>query len=168
MATKRRWVPIVFGVLILIGFLVIGVIVAGVVLFQQSVQTMTSSEADAEREFTIVRDKYSSRAPLLEMNNGVPRYTGGTAPAASAQPVTLETLNVMVWDPREEELTRIALPFWLLRMKSDPIRLSAYASGMDDDGVSLRPEDIERYGAGIVLDMTTTTPTRARILVWTQ
>jgi hypothetical protein len=166
MATKRRWLPIVLGVLILLAFVAVGVVVIGVVWFQQNIQTMSSTDADAEREFEIVRQKYAGRPPLIEMNNGVPRYTGGAAPPPPQEKVMLETLNVLVWSPREEELTRFALPFWLLRMKSDPIRLSAYASGMDDDGVDLRPEDIEKHGPGLVLDMTT--PSRERILVWTQ
>jgi hypothetical protein len=37
---------------------------------------------------------------------------------------------------------------------------------MDDEGVDLRPEDIEKFGPGIVLD--TTSPSGERVLVWTQ
>ena len=37
-----------------------------------------------------------------------------------------------------ESLARIGLPFWLLRLKSDPIRFGAYASGFDDEGVTLQ------------------------------
>jgi hypothetical protein len=53
-----------------------------------------------------------------------------------------------------------------LRLKSDPIRLGAYARGLDDDGVTLRPEDIEKYGPGIVLD--TRGDDDERVLVWVQ
>ena len=51
-------------------------------------------------------------------------------------------------------------------MKSDPIQFSAYASGLDEEGVSLRPEDIEKYGPGIILD--TRTRDGERVLVWAQ
>jgi hypothetical protein len=79
--------------------------------------------------------------------------------------VRLDALHIMVWDPGDGRLARFRLPFWLLRMKSDPIRLSAYTTGMDDR-VDLRPEDIERYGPGILLD--TGTETGERVLLWTE
>ena len=44
------------------------------------------------------------------------------------------------------DVMSFALPFWLLRMKPGPILFSSYASGFDDAGVSIRPEDIERPG----------------------
>jgi hypothetical protein len=165
MATKRRWLPIVVGVLILLAFVAIGVVIAGVAWFQQNVHVAETTEGDALREFDAILAKHPGRAPLLEFADGTPRYTGGVAPAPAAQRVQLQAINVLVWSPREDELTRVSLPFWLVRLKSEPIRLSAYASGLDDEGVSLRPEDIERFGPGIILDMTS--PSRERILVWT-
>ncbi|MCA1584816.1 MAG: hypothetical protein LC791_08610 [Acidobacteria bacterium] len=77
-----------------------------------------------------------------------------------------DTLHVLAWDPDEERLARISLPFWLLRMKSTPIELAAYASGLDDEGVELSAEDIEKYGPGIVLDHTTSSG--ERVLFWAQ
>jgi hypothetical protein len=73
---------------------------------------------------------------------------------------------VLVWDPRENRLVSVAIPFWLLRLKSGPIEFSAYASGWDDDRVDLRPEEIERYGPGIILD--TTSPKGERVLLWAE
>ena len=60
----------------------------------------------------------------------------------------------------------LRLPFWLLRLKSDPIRFSAYASGFDDEASTCRPEDIEKYGPGIILDGTS--PEGERVLLWAQ
>jgi hypothetical protein len=72
----------------------------------------------------------------------------------------------MVWDDDDERLMSFSMPFWLLRMKSTPIEFSSYASGMDDGGVDLRPEDIEKYGPGIILD--TTSRQGERVLLWAQ
>lgn len=170
MAARRRWVVIVFGVGILLVFVGIGAIIAVTAWFQQNLEVRTLGAAEAESEFEVIRKQFGDRAPLLEMRDGRPHYSGtGTgegAPAAKSDGTRLETLHVLVWDPHDDRLARFSLPFWLLRMKSDPIRFSAFASGMDDGRVNLRPEDIERYGPGVILD--TGKSTGERVLLWAQ
>ena len=163
MAARRRWVIVAFGIAILLVFIGIGAIIAAVAWFQENLHVQASSPQDAQTEFDSIRQKFAGRAPLLEMRDGRPRYTGERDKAGGST-TKLDTLHVLVWDPDEEKLARVALPFWLLRMKSDPIQISAYASGMDD--VDLRPEDIEKYGPGIVLD--TTSRDGERVILWTQ
>ena len=161
---KRRWVPIVLGVLILLAFLVVGLVIVAATWFQQNVEVQTTTLAGADTEFEAVRQKHQGRAPLLELTDGVARYSSGKPPETRSS-VKLETLNVLVWDPNDEKLARFTLPFWLVRLKSDPIQFSAYASGMDE-GVNIRPEEIEKFGPGIILD--TTTSSGDRVLLWTQ
>ena len=165
MTRRRRWPFVVLGIGILLVFIGIGAVLAAVAWFQENVEVATSNSNDAESEFAAVRQKYPGREPLLELHEGVPRYTKAreTTPPS---PVSLQTLNILVWDPDEEKLLRLALPFWLMRLKATPIRFSEYASGFDDEGVHLSPEDLEKYGPGIVLD--STSRDGERILVWTQ
>ena len=165
MKKRRNWILIVFGVLVLVVFVGIGAVIAIAAWFQQNLQVQRTSEPEAESAFVEVRQKFTTRGPLLEIRNGRPAYAAGRPPQ-SAQTTSLTTLHVLAWDPDDEELARFAIPFWLLRLKSDPIEFSTYASGLDDDGVELRVEDIERYGPGIILD--TTSPGRVRVLVWAQ
>jgi hypothetical protein len=165
MKKRRNWILIVFGVLVLVVFVGIGAVIAIAAWFQQNLQVQTTNERDAETAFVEVRQKFSTRAPLLEIKNGRPSYAAGR-PSASDPTTSLSTLHVLAWDPDDGELARVAVPFWLLRLKSDPIEFSSYASGLDDDGVDLRAEDIERYGPGIILD--TTTPGGGRVLLWAQ
>jgi hypothetical protein len=166
MATRRRWPYIVLGVAVLFVFLGIGVIVAVTAWFQENMEVASSTDRDAQTEFESVRQKFAGREPLIEMHDGVPRFTKARDASPASADTSLSTLNVLVWDPDEERLARIALPFWLLRLKSDPIRLGAYASGLDEGGVSLRPEDIEKYGPGLILD--TETSSGERVLLWAQ
>jgi hypothetical protein len=168
MAKKRRWVLVLFGVAVLIVFLGIGVIVGITVWFQQNMQVQGSTDGDAQTEFEAIRKKFGGREPLLELRSGTPHYTAAatTAHASTGEHARLDTLHVLVWDPDDEELSRISLPFWLLRIKSDPIRLGSYASGLDDGGVELRPEDIEKYGPGVILD--TALERGQRVLLWAQ
>ena len=165
MAARRRWVLIAFGVAVMLVFIGIGAIIAVTAWFQQNLHIEAKTERDAQSEFDAIRQKFGNREPLLEMRDGRPHYTGQRAQSSSST-AKLETLHILVWDSEDERLARIAVPFWFLRMKSDPIEFSAYASGMDDEGVDLRPEDIEKYGPGIILD--TTSPDGERVLLWAQ
>lgn len=126
-APRRRWVPIVFGIAVLLVFVGIGAIIAVTAWFQQNLQVETRSLRDAESEFDTVRKKFGDRRPLLEMRDGRPEYSRdrvkeGPNAAGATHPSSLQTLYVLVWDPDDERLARFSLPFWLLRMKSDPIR----------------------------------------------
>ncbi len=165
MARRRRWPYVVLGIAIVLVFVGIGAVIATVAWFQENMEVASSTPRDAEAEFDIVRQKFAGREPLLELHDGIPRFTKARETTSSASS-SLETLNVLVWDPDEEKIFRIGLPFWLLRLKSDPIRFGAYASGFDDEGVVLRPRDIEKYGAGVILDGTS--PEGERILLWAQ
>jgi hypothetical protein len=61
---------------------------------------------------------------------------------------------VLAWDPEDEELVRFELPFWLIRLKESPIRFGTFATGLDELRISMTAADIERYGPGIIIDIT--------------
>ena len=162
---RRTWIWIVAGVFIVLIFVGIGAIIATTAWVQQNVIVSEETEGRAQKEFDDVRAKYGQRAPLLEVRNGRPVYAAGK-PAANAPHTSLERLHVLVWDPDESKLASVSIPFWVLRLKTGPIRFGAYASGFDDEGVDLTPEQIEQHGPGIVLD--TTSSKGERVLLWAQ
>lgn len=167
MSSKRRnWLWIIFGVCIVFIFLGIGAVIATTAWMQQNLNITETTDGLAQKEFDSVRARYSSRPPLLEMRNGRPAYARGTPASLSADAKPLEHLHVLVWDPEDSKLASFSVPFWLLRLKSGPIEFSSYASGMDDKGVNISPEDIEKHGPGIILD--TTSRQGERILLWAQ
>ena len=167
MSSKRRnWLWIILGVFIVLIFVGIGAIIATTAWVSQNL-TITEASGDAAlKEFDEVRARFSSRPPLLEMRNGRPAYTAGAPPTASPAAASVERLHVLVWDPDENRLANISVPFWFLRLKSGPIEFSSYASGLDHEGVNLKPEEIERHGPGIILDATSADG--ERFLLWAQ
>ena len=165
MSKKRRnWVLILFGVAVLLVFVGIGAIVTISAWVQQNLEVQDTTAGDAQTQFDAVRQQFGSRAPLLELRDGTPVYADPAHSSPAEASTELQTLYVLAWDPQNERLAKFTLPFWLLRLKSTPIQLSSYASSLDDNRVRLRVEDIERYGAGIILD--TTTSTGERVLLW--
>ena len=162
MTKKRGWLPILVGVAILLAFLAIGAVIVGVSWMREHLEVASSSEASAAGAFDEIRGRFPGRAPLIEMRDGRPAArveSPAGSPAAS-----LNALHLLAWNPRDQRLARFEMPFWLLRLKSTPIQFGTYVSGLDETGVRLRPEDIERYGPGVILDMTL--GGGERVLVW--
>lgn len=165
MSKKRRWLPIVLGVVILFGFAVIGLFIAGAAWFAQNVDYADASEQEAIARFAEVRQRYVARPPLLTFDGGL-RYTEGQLPAVSATAGEISSLRVLVWNPNDRRVAAVTIPFWLIRMNSGPIEFNDYADGVGSGGVTLYAEDIEKYGPGLLLD--TTSPSGERILAWTE
>ena len=162
---KRNWIAIVLGVLLLFGILGVGCVVITVSWFRQNLAVTGTSEEAAMQQMDEVRSRFPGQQPLIQLVEGKPELAAERATEAPAQ-TTLSTLHVIAFDTDEGNLVSFSLPFWLLRMKSGPIRLSAYQQGWDDRGVSFRVEDIEKHGPGIIVDATR--PGEGRVIVWAE
>lgn len=162
---KRSWIPIVIGVLVLFGVIAIGVMVFTAMWFRQNMTVTRSSEDTATRQFEDVRRRYPGQEPLIQLVDGRPQYV---AERASQSPAAkpLSTIHVLAYDRDEGNTVTFSLPFWVLRMKSGPIRISAYRQGWDDRGVSFRVEDLEKHGPGIIVDVTERN--EGRVLIWAE
>jgi hypothetical protein len=160
----RRWAPIVFGVTVFIVFIALSAMAVSFVWVRDHLTIEAATDSGADGAFQEVRQRYSDRAPLLEMHGtSVARQN---PPPTGAPRTTLTTLHVLAWDAREERLARFDIPFWFLRLKETPIRFGTYATGLDELKISLTPEEIERYGPGIIVDISR--EGRDRALLWVE
>jgi hypothetical protein len=152
--TTRRWLPIAAGIAVLVVFLGIGAIAISVAYFSEH----TTVERDVERvkavaAFDEVKRRFADARPVVEFDeNRKPRYVEGIT--TRKNPGTVSAVHVLAWDPDERALATVALPMWLLRLKSGPIEFGTYVSGLDDHGVRLEVADLERYGPGVLFDFT--------------
>jgi hypothetical protein len=162
---KRNWLAIVFGVVLLLGTLTVGCVVITVSWFRQNLNVTQTAEDAAMRQFDEVRNRFPGQQPLIRLVDGKPQFVSDRA-SQSATQTSLTTLHVIAFDRDEGNLVRFSLPFWLLRMKSGPIRISAYQQGWDDRGVSFRVEEIEKHGPGIIVDATE--PGEGRVILWAE
>jgi hypothetical protein len=162
---KRTWIWIVVGVFVLFGFVAIGGIIVAVSFFRQNLSVTQTAEDAATRQFDEVRNRFPGQQPLIQLVDGRPQYVAERG-SQSAQQKSLTTLHVIAFDRDEGNLVTFSLPFWVLRMKSGPIRISAYQQGWDDRGVSFRVEDIEKHGPGIIVDATE--PGEGRVIIWAE
>ena len=162
---KRSWIPIVIGIFLLIAVVAVGAIVLTAMWFRESMTITRSSEDSATRQFEDVRRRFPGQEPLIQLVDGRPQFAADRASEA-VPAVPLTSIHVIAYDRDEGNTVTFSLPFWLLRMKSGPIRISAYQQGWDDRGVSFRVEDIEKHGPGIIVDVTE--KDEGRVLIWAQ
>ncbi len=162
---KRKWVPIVLGILFLFLVLAVGGIIFMVSFVRQNMTISEMSAAAAVDEFEKVRTRFAGQQPLIQMVDGKPQYLAERAPESSPG-APLTTMHVMAWDDEERKLVTFSLPFWLLRLKSGPIQLSAYSQGWDDRGVSFRVEDLEKHGPGLLMDVNESS--EGRVIIWVE
>jgi hypothetical protein len=165
MKTIPRWVQIVGGIAIVLAFLAIGAVVIGISWMREHVDVVDSNETEATRAFDEIHARFPGQKPLLELRDGTPHYLEDRASTGSSS-ATITTMHVVAWDSDERRLAKVDVPWWILRMKSGTISFSSYATGLDDAGVKLTPEEIERHGPGLLLDFTK--PGEGRVLIWTE
>jgi hypothetical protein len=162
---KRTWLWIVLGVFLLFVVLAVGGLFFAVSFFRQNMSVTEMSMASADSEFDAVRARFAGQKPLIQLVDGRPQYVDERA-AEPPSSQSLTTMHILAWDDDEEQLVRLSVPFWLLRLKSGPIQLSAYSQGWDARGVSFRIEDLERHGPGVVLDVNESR--EGRVLIWAE
>lgn len=148
----RRWLPIVAGIVVLAGIVVAGVLVASLFwLRDQASVRQEVSAGDAAAAFDEVTRRFPDPRPVIVFDDERhPRIVDGAG--ARKNPGSISSLHAVAFDPRDRALATITVPFWLLRMKSGPIRFGEYVSGLDERGVSLTAEDIDRFGPGVLFD----------------
>lgn len=167
MAVKvKTWVWVVLGIGVVCVLFVIAMAGAGIYYFSQNVQASRTTAAAATQEFDTVRARFKGQTPLIELDaagNLLRTNTDREAPPGAIRP---ETLHIMAYDPDDEGLVRVTVPFWLLRMKMNAAKVDIGGSRMTLEDLKLTPEDLDRLGPSLVLDQVH--KGGDRVLVWSQ
>jgi hypothetical protein len=167
MAKKTHWGLIILGIAIFTVIVGVSLVaVAGYFVYQQfAFESQPANEQTARQKFEAVARRFEGQAPLLVIEDGEPVINKDTH-RRSRKPI--EALHVMVWDPADERVITLNIPFWLIRMTGGrPIRLSA---GDRDTAVApelhITADDLMRYGPGLIL--LHTDAGGERVIVWAQ
>ena len=164
----KTWVWVVGASVALVVVAFLALIGAGAYALVRQVQVADADPFKADRAFTEARDRFPEQKPLVEFEDegwDSPRYnhdqnTGDHPP--------LEHMQVLVYNAREQRLTRLSIPFWLLRLGKDRtrIKVSPNQGQLDLDRLDLTVQDLERHGPGLIVDHTD--PEGTRVLIWVQ
>jgi hypothetical protein len=178
---RKKWVSVAIVIASIVGVLVLVVAGGAAVLLWRYVQTDYADAQTADREFERVRALLAGREPLIEDR-------GGRAPVvrrnASAPRRELHGLHVLAFDGHgatEGQLRRANVPAGVIRLITLGGRIRLMGVGMlGDQGDRITLEDLERHGAGLILDfrggawqfamsdaIVGTNAQQSRLLVWT-
>jgi hypothetical protein len=167
MASRRTWVWVLVGVGGLGVVALVAVAAAGAYFVTNRIQTETSTSVDAMHAFQAVTDRFGGATPLYEVDaadHARPTRPLEALPSSHTPP---QDLWLLAWDPGDERLVRIALPFWMLRMgHKQKLSITANHEGFDLRRLNLDIDELERIGSALVVDVRH--EDGLRVLLWTQ
>jgi hypothetical protein len=164
-ASKKTWIWIVVAVLGLCTMALFAVAGLGIYFVTSHISTDRTSSTDAFRRFDQIRSKFEEQRPLFELDHDQePRMTRKLSDLPDARERPTE-LMILAWDPDDERLSSITLPFWMLRFGNRNLEIQN-DGGFDLNALDLDVAQLERVGPLLVFDFRT--PEGERVLVWTQ
>lgn len=164
-ATRRRWVWVVVAVAVALALLLVAFAATSVYLVTRDMQVTQASPAVAEGALADARARLGGAAPLIRFTGREPRLVESELERREATdkgpPAT--QVRVMVFEPKEGRLVRLAIPMWLVRLKGAgalPVQL-----GVDARTVTVDLGRIDRLGPTLLVDDDID---GTRILIWTE
>jgi hypothetical protein len=162
----KAWVWVVVAIIV-IGILgVVAMAGIGLYFFSQHVETRTTSVSNAAHDFDQVRSRFEGQKPLIELDQHGRYLRSNVDRKPPSNPRPPESINVMAFDPDEEKIVRISIPFWLVRMKMRGATIDLNGNHMNLEDLRLTAEDLERFGPTLIVDHEATSG--ERVLVWSQ
>jgi hypothetical protein len=165
MASRKTWIWIIVGVFGTCVLLLIAIAGAGIYFVTSHISTREATSNDAFQTFDTARARFKDQKPLLEIDDrDRPKLTKELSkfPTASVRP---EELCVLAWDPEDQRVVQVSLPFWLLKLGRRKVDVTGHR-GFDFDRLNIDVYELERIGPALILDMQS--PGGQRVLVWTK
>ncbi len=160
----KTWVWVVIAIVALGILGVIAMAAAGLWFVKSHVDIRPTTTAAATIDFQTIRERFANQPPLIELDDrGNFVHANLDRPAGSERP---QTLNIMAFDPKNDRVIRMEIPFWLLRLKMRGTPIDVGNNNIDLAKLRLTVEDLERFGPTLVLDHRHSDG--ARVLVWSQ
>lgn len=165
MASRKTWIWIAVGAVGVPVVLLIGAAGAGVYFVTQHVHSQRTSSSLALSTLEDAAGQFKNKPPLYEMESGQPPRLARPLNELRNAEVRASELSVLVWEPDNERLVRVSLPFWLLRFGRQKIRVTHNEAGKDLSRLDLDFDELERVGPALVLDYRN--HDGVRVLLWT-
>ena len=162
----KTWVWVVAGIVVVCFLGVVAMAGFGVYFFSKHIKTREISPASASREFDAIKARFGDQKPLIELDDRGHLLRSNPDRATAPNPVRPEHLNVLAFDPDDNRIVNVTIPFWLLRLKHRSAMIDFNGSQMDLDDLKLTVEELERFGPTLIVDHKTSSG--ERVLVWSQ
>ena len=168
-SNRRTWVSVLIAGIIIVGILAVAAVGGTAYFFYRHIHTQFTPPENADAEFAQTRARFAGQQALIEIRHDEePILHRELVPKAGVAAKPLVSLRVLAYDTRARKLVHVSIPFWLLRMAPSKRMSFLNDNGIDfdSDRVHLTLEDLERRGAGLVLDQADRRG--SQVLVWTE
>lgn len=162
----KTWIWVIVGIVVFGIVCVVGMAGAGFYFFSQHFDTQAASPAKAGAQFDLAKAQFKDQKPLIELDERghfLRSNPDRPVPVTSRKP---EQLYVLAFDPDDERIVKVSIPFWLLRFKSRGARVDFNGGRLDLEDLKLTVDDLERFGPTLIVDHKSTGGDR--VLVWSQ
>lgn len=133
--------------------------------FADSVTTVEHpAPDDVNLRYRSVLLQFHDPTPMLRMDPAG-RVIHNTPKSRPMFPVVPTDLIVVAWRGPEVGLVEVRMPIWFLRVKGPAVRYLLRDTGFEPDDWALALDDMQDWGAGVVLDHYDRAGNR--LLVWT-
>jgi hypothetical protein len=160
---SRKALWILLGAFGAIALIIVAFAAFGMIFFVRNVSMEQATTAEADRSFETVRAQFKDK-PIIAID-GRENVTLQRRPPNAPPPVKPTVLHIMAHDPEDERVVNVKVPFWLLRLGREKIRLGSGGDFQLED-LKITAQELERYGPALLLDHRDRSGTR--VLVWTQ
>lgn len=160
---SRKTLWIILGIVGFIVFCVIAFAAFGLYFVSKNLDMESASVAQAGRSFEEVRARFKE-PPILTLDDRE-RVTLTRQPPDKPVTEKPHTMHVMAYDDEDSRIVRVTVPFWMLRLGREKIRLGS-GSDLQFEQLHITAEELERYGPSLLLDHRGLGG--KRVLVWTQ
>lgn len=162
----KTWVWVVAGIVIFGILGIIAMAAAGLWFVKSHVNIQSTTTAVAAADFQTIRARFANQKPLIELDERGRFLRANPDRPALATAKSPDNLYVLAFDPDDERIVRVTIPFWLLRMKAGGTTIDFNGNSMDLEDLKLTVEDLERFGPTLIVDHRETSGDR--VLVWSQ
>ena len=162
----KTWLWIIGGFAVLFVLGLVALAGAGLYFVTRHIDTRTATSSQALREFDDARERFRTAQPLIEVDALDRAHATRTLTALPTSPTKPASLKLLAWDPTEDRLVRMDLPFWILRLGREKLDILQDGHDLDLAQLDLDFAELERIGPALVLDHRT--PSGERVLIWTQ
>ena len=166
MAAKLKtwiWIIVSFVVICILGL--VAVAGMGYYFFSKHFDTKVTSPASATVEFERVKTQFAGQKPLIELDERGHFLRANPDRPDHGNTRRPDQLYVLAFDPDDERIVKVTVPFWLLRLKSRGT-IDFNGGQLELEDLKLTVEDLERFGPTLIVDHKSTGG--ERVLVWSQ
>jgi hypothetical protein len=166
----KNWLLIGCGgaiFLVMAGVAVVGGF--GYYVYQQfNLNTAHVQPADAAKQLDEIRAKFPGE-PKLTFSKRPDGQADVKVAAPATSTTSLTALHVAAFDPSENKLVQVTVPFWLLRMApSGKMKVNGdeILNHLQTPSGHLTPKDIEALGPGLLVDHVEADG--SRVVIWSE